>query len=317
MRAAAVIVSLAAGIAGAPLARAAPPPELAACAQAVTTGAASPVDLAQLPAETAHGAGVRARFALLGAAARTAEQAAIAAWAPAWKPTVEVDATGMATRVAITLPGARTPAAELPDALAFVRAHACLFGVADPAAIAAHVYDERYIFVTREPASIGAIAIDVAAEHGATTVTITGHFWPIADAEVTVPHAALARYLGRAMTQDWEDLAKATFGNHRTLHVKTSERELRPEGGHALICRKGVLDVHAAAYLDLAGTPDPDGPASDRARLAELPAVISLDDGAPYGKAWIMPRRIAPDENYAGEDRMNDAGAACLGIAPP
>ena len=206
----------------------------------------------------------------------------------------------------------------LADALAFVRAHPCLFGVADPAAITAHVYLDRWIFIDRAPSTLGAIEISIEASRTATAVRVEGHLWPIDDAAVPLaPTHVLARYLGRAIVQDWEDLSPKTFGNHRTLHRSASDHDFRFEGGRALLCRKGVLDVHAAAYVELLGKPDPAAPASDRARLGELPTVVALDDGQPFGAAWIFPRQVAPDDNASGPDRMNAAGAACLGVPPP
>ena len=291
-------------------------PALGRCALAVRPGAARPGALADLPTETATGAGLRTRFALLSPAARHAEEVALAAWAPAGQLAVEVDATGMAVRVALRYPARRTPADALRDVLAFVRAHPCLFGVVDPLATTAHLYIDKSVYLDEAPHTIGQLTANFVDDDasGTTTVTLAGHLWPIAGGEVAFePRHVLARYLGAPIAQDWEDLStrNGTFGNHRTLRHVTGETDFRYDAGHALICRRDELVVQAVAWIALSGVPDPTAPARATRRLRELPTVVSIDDGEPFGPAWIMPDPTVPPDNSA-PDRANPAGLACL-----
>src|SRR5262249_35873604 len=122
------------------------PFDIAHCASDVGAAATAAV-LANVPSERGAPPPELDRIALLDAAARATEARAIEEMFPAsWHAHVELDATGMAHVVAIELPQKLTAEQALAPALAFVRAHPCLFGISEPGALGAHVGETRLVF---------------------------------------------------------------------------------------------------------------------------------------------------------------------------
>jgi hypothetical protein len=296
---------------GASRAGGAAPFDLAACARTVAapgSGAA----LADGGAERGGPPPPSTRFALLDARARTASAAAIAAAFPAsWHARVELDATGMVHQLQLALPGKLAPAELAPVVLGLVRAHPCLFGVIDPAQVAAHVYIDRYIMLDVRPHAVGGIGVasDVSRD-GTTTVTLTGHLWPVAEPAIAVePARLLRRYLGHELTQRIELFGTAyTAPGTMIRHSKALTQDFRWQPGPILVCGHGGLDVRAGVWVEVAGTADHDPV------IRELPAPLDPQAGRPIAGAWIMPIVVDPDENYTPEDRTNAAGQACLGL---
>jgi hypothetical protein len=285
------------------------PFDLAACAVDLAPTPAEVRALGDAPGERSGPPPALARIPLLDAATRARHAAAIIAALPAaWAPVVELDATGMAAHVAIDLPGTHTAEEMAPIALAFVRAHACLFGVTAPEKLSAEPYAERFITLARDPVAIGGIAVALEARPAITRLTFDAHMWPIAALAPPVPK--LTRYLGRAFAQDREmwNFHKPGPPGHMTWRGNVSEHDLRAEPGPALVCTGHALVVRPAIWVELDGKP-----ANGDRVLAELPAMIDLRTQRPIGGAWIAPQIVESGHPWAATDRANDAGTRCGG----
>jgi hypothetical protein len=101
-----------------------------------------------------------ARMPLVTAAVRTRAEAAIAAaWPESWHPHVELDGAGMAELITLDVPGVHGAAELAPEVQAFMRAHACLFGLAAPDHVHVAPYLDRWLTLSVDPVAV------VDAEH--------------------------------------------------------------------------------------------------------------------------------------------------------
>lgn len=282
------------------------PFDLAACAVDLGPAPAEVRALGDVPAERRGPPPELARIPLLDAATRARNAAAMARALPT--SVVELDATGMAAHVSIDLPGTHTADELAPIVLAFVRAHACLFGVTAPEKMHAEPYVDRNIALARDPVAVGGIAIALDAQPNATRLTFDGHMWPIAALAPAIPK--LTRYLGRPFAQDREmwNLHKAGPPSHMTWRGNVGELDLRTEPGPALVCSGHALVVRPAIWVELDGKP-----ANGDRVLTELPAAIDLRTQRPIGGAWIAPQIVDSGHPWAAPDRANDAGSRCVG----
>jgi hypothetical protein len=225
---------------------------------------------------------------------------------------VELDTAQMATLVEFHVPGQRTAAELAPDILAFVRAHACMFGVVDPAALSAHAtgpqHDGTWVLIDLKPRSIGAIQAEVDIDGKTTRVRIEHHLWPIADVTPTIDlEHMLARYIGRAVTihRGWRYLVDPATHRHRACvpiyrDVITEASTFNWRGGPILVCGKRSAEVRAGAFVWI----DPMRSNTDAA-LAELPTALD-PDGNRFA-SFIAPALRSPDD---------DSLAADIGVCP-
>jgi hypothetical protein len=279
------------------------PFDLAACASDLAPPAGESRTLADVASERHGPPPVLAEIALVDPPRRARVAAAIAAALPAsWRPHVELDASGMAETVAIDLPG------ELPldvlarQLLAFVRGHACLFGITAPDRVRAVPYEDRYLGLAIDPIAIGGIDVEIDWLPDGTHVTLEHHFWPIAP--VVPKHVQLGRYLGRPFHVDVDRFPPNAPEIHRRVDGAVRASDLDVEPGPLLACRGVTLIVGAGAWVDLQGHGDDDV-------LRALPQPIDAA-GAPVGPGWVMPRVVDAD-SLASADRFDAHGSLCLG----
>ncbi len=286
------------------------PLDVRACTLDLGPGAAMPQSLAELPAERGAPPPVSTRIALADHATTVATAATLSAALPArWRPHVELDTTGMATHVQLEVLGEHKPNELVPDVLAFVRAHPCLFGVTDPKALVARASEIRGPWVLiDQPGSFGAIQAEVVADHGVTRVRIDQHLWPIARPPIAIdPNRVLAHYLGLA--------AHLEIGTRYLVDPKTRQHtgcvpmfkdEVTTADSFALrappllVCRDRIAAVTAGAYVVLPGMPVRVDPV-----LKELPAALD-PTGAVIARPWIVPA-----ERPTGEDNLEFDVGAC------
>jgi hypothetical protein len=213
----------------------------------------------------------------------------------------------MVDTLELHVPGTHTAQQLAPSILAFVRAHPCLFGVVDPAGLAAHAtgpkHEGTWVLIDVAPRSVGAIAAEVDADRGRTQVRIRHHLWPVADPAIAVtPKQLLARYLGvsfKELVGERYMVDPATRRHTGCLPIfkthLTEESSFSWRAGPVLICRGTVADVTPGAFVWAHGYSGGDPV------LAELPIVLD-PTGRPLDKPSIAPALRAPSDDDLAAD---------------
>ncbi|HEY1815688.1 MAG TPA: hypothetical protein VGG74_25240 [Kofleriaceae bacterium] len=280
------------------------PFDLAACASDLAPPPGEARTLADAARERHGPPPLLAEIALVDPPHRARVAAAIAAALPAsWRPTVELDASGMAETVALEVPGAPSIDELAPQVLAFVRGHACLFGITAPDRVRAAPYADHFVALAIDPVSIGGVDVSIERLAGATRVMLAHHFWPIAP--VAPKHVQLGRYFGRPFHEDIEMFPRKGPPGHRRIDGTVGANDLHVEPGPLLACRGAMLIVRAAAWIDLNGHGDDDV-------VRALPQPVDAA-GAPVGPGWVMPRVVDVGSPSALDDRVDARGSVCLG----
>jgi hypothetical protein len=246
---------------------------------------------------------VMTRIARVDRRDAAATATALAAALPGtWKPTIELDVSGMASVVEVHVPGSHTTLELAADVLGFVRARPCLFGIVEPAALDAHVigaqHQGTWVLFDVRPRSVGVIQADVESEGDTTRVRIEGHLWPIADATPAIDEGRmLARYLGLGATIHAGERYMVDPATHRHTgcvpiyrDVVTEPATFRVQPGPILACRARTLEVVAGAVVSLPSMKPGHDPVLD-----ELPAALDPDGNriTPY----LAPAMRSPDQD--------------------
>lgn len=255
-------------------------------------------------------------FTHLDANARAKLAATVEASLPvAWRPHVEIDATGMAHRIVLELPGVLTAEKLAAPLLAFVQRRACLFGITAPQELTVHTVDRAVLF-ERAPQRIGGLDALVEADAKTTTITLGSHLWPVSAAQPAIDRARqLKRYVKKAARFDMEMFGARmkdgsyTAPGHMIRNRDTYDGDFELTSGPIIFCTPRGFTVRAAYHVGLGA--EPIAPV-----LKELPAIVDRD-GAVIRGTWIAPILVEPTENYTPIDRLGRGAADCLGVAAP
>jgi hypothetical protein len=228
---------------------------------------------------------------------------AIAATLPAaWHAHVELDATGMASVVDLHVRDRKLVANLGGFASDLVRAHACLFGVIAPDAIAITVHDPdggTWLEISAPPSG-GFIVVTTEPERGATAVHVAQHAWPIRPRDVAIdPLHAFARYLGRKVVE-WsghrmlvDPVTHERLGCVPIRHEQTTDlSSLHWRTGAVIACHDRIGEVRDGIALRTTLNIAP----RDEV-FATLPAVLA-PDGTPLADT-LAPRNDL-NENDVG-----------------
>jgi len=286
------------------------PLDVRACELDLGAGAAKPHSLADLPAERGGPPPVSTRIALVDHATAVATAAKLAAALPKrWRPHIELDSAAMASLVELYVPGEHSANDLAPAVLGFVRAHACLFGVTDPSALAAHATGDQHqgtwVLIDVAPRSVGAIQADIDADHGVTRVQIHQHQWPVADPPIAMdPAKFLKRYIGVsariqiALIYMIDPKTRRHTGCvPRFGDITTDASRFHFRIGPVLVCHGRIADVQAGAFVWMPYSTGQHAPVLD-----ELPTAVD-PAGNRFGDAWIAPALRTPTDDDIAYDQ--------------